>query len=278
MSDTAIYIVSGGNGASGELVVHTVLAQFPEAEVRIVTKAFVSDRAELERIFALAQRDGGTIVHTLVDEELRSVLFGIAEERGVNTVDLMGDLMAQMSEVLGQSPINSPGRYRQLHLEYFERVDAIDFALAHDDGMRISELGQADIVLIGPSRVGKTPLTMYLSVLGWKTANVPLIPDIAPPKQLFEIDRRRVIGLVMEPQNLLIYRTKRHRKLGLGRGGGAYTDPNQLFEEVEAVERLYKRSGFACVNMTEHPIESTASAVIDIIKARFGDAARRPPG
>lgn len=271
----ALFIVSGGNGASGEQVVHTVLAQFPRSRVDVETLAYVRERAEIEAVVDRAAACGGTIVHTLVDGELRSVLAGLSAARAVIAIDLMGPLLDRLAEVLGRPPLGRPGLYRELHLDYFERVEAIEFALAHDDGMRVEELHTADIVLVGASRVGKTPLSIYLSVQGWRTANVALVAGISPPEKLFQIDRRRVVGLCIEPQNLIVHRRKRQAELGMPKTGSAYTDPKRVFEEVEEIERVFKKGRFATIDVSEQPIESSAAQVIELIRRRFGQDARR---
>jgi [pyruvate, water dikinase]-phosphate phosphotransferase / [pyruvate, water dikinase] kinase len=275
MTLSTIYIVSGGNGASGELIVDTVLAQFPDSRVETVKRPFVREQRELEEIVTRAESEQAIIVHTLVHSGLRRALEGLGEAHDVPTVDLMGELIKKLSETLGVAPLGRPGRYRQLHLDYYARVEAIEFALRHDDGQHLAALDEAEIVITGPSRVGKTPLSIYLSVLGWKTANIPLVPEVPPPRQLFEIDRRRVLGLILEPQHLLAHRKRRQHELRMTRGAATYADPNKIFEEVEAVERIYKKAGFTSLNVTGQPIESTANQVIDIIRNRFGEAARK---
>jgi regulator of PEP synthase PpsR (kinase-PPPase family) len=112
-------------------------------------------------------------------------------------------------------------------------------------------------------------------VQGWRTANVALVAGIAPPEKLFEVDRRRVVGLCIEPQNLIIHRQKRQAELGMPRAGSAYTDPKRVFEEVEAIERVFKKGRFATIDVSNQPIESSAAQVIELIRRRFGQDARR---
>ena len=126
----------------------------------------------------------------------------------------MGSLLALLSERLGQEPIVHPGLYRRLRQAYFDRVSAIEYTLAHDDGLRSEGWVDADAVLVGPSRVGKTPLSMYLAVLGWKIANVPLVPEVEPPGALARLDRLRVFGLSIEPGQLVFYRKQRQGRMG----------------------------------------------------------------
>jgi regulator of PEP synthase PpsR (kinase-PPPase family) len=199
----------------------------------------------------------------------------MARQQQVAEVDLMGSLLSHLSERLGQEPVAHPGLYRRLRQAYFDRVAAIDYTLEHDDGLRPAGWSDADAVLVGPSRVGKTPLSMYLAVLGWKVANVPLVPEIEPPPELARLDRQRVFGLSMEPGQLLYYRSRRQGRMGAG-DLGAYTDATKIYQEIEAASTLYRRSGFTVLDVTDRPIETTADRVIDLITRRFGQNAHTP--
>jgi len=271
-----IYVLSGGTGASGEQLVRTVLAQFPDNEASVRIVAHVRQQEQIERAVTEAARTKGTMVHTLVDPELRQALIEEAKTQNVAEIDLMGSLLTHLSERLEQEPVVHPGLYRRLRQAYFDRVAAIEYTLAHDDGLQPEGWPGADAVLVGPSRVGKTPLSMYLAVLGWKIANVPLIPEINPPRRLYLLDRRRVFGLSMEPGQLLYYREQRQGRMGAG-GLGAYTDANKIHLEIEAARTLYQRSGFTTIDVTDRPIEATADQVIDRITRRFGAKAHHTP-
>ena len=269
-----IYIVSGSTGASGEQLVHTVLAQFPESRAPVIMVAHVRQMEQIEDVITRAAATGGTVVHTLVDARLRSALIHLAQERNVAAIDLMGDLLSRLSAVLGREPVGHPGLYRQLRQDYFERVATIEFAMAHDDGKNPLDWPLAEIVLVGVSRVGKTPLSMYLSVLGWKVANVPLVMELSPPPELFQLDRRRVIGLSIQPGQLLIHRRQRQRRLGAP-GPSAYTDPATIYEEIEAARQIFQRGGFSVIDVTDKPIETSADEIIELITQRLKAEARK---
>ncbi len=266
-----ILIISGGAGASGEQLVGTVLAQFPQSGVRLVTVPSVRTVEQIDDVVARAGQSGATLVHTLVDAGLRAHLIEQAGEQGVVEIDLMGALFGRLAQVLGQEPLGQPGLYRQLNRTYFDRVAAIEYTMANDDGKNANGLAQAEIVLCGVSRVGKTPLSMYLAVLGWKVANVPLVPGIDPPPELFHIERERAIGLTVEAGQLIAFRQQRQQRLGAGVGGGGdYTDPAKVYEELEDARRFCRRCGFTVLDTTDKPIETTADEIIRLITARFG--------
>ena len=263
-----IFIVSGGMGMSGEQLVRTALAQFEEAEVQLEIVPHVLELAEAELVVERAAQARGIIVHTLVDVEMRQQLIRLARKRNVVAIDVMGRVLSELTRLLKQEPLGQPGLYRQLRQAYFDRVEAIEFTVAHDDGQKRNEWDQAEIVLVGVSRVGKTPLSMYLSVQGWKVANVPLMPGVPPPPELFQLDPRRVVGLTIDPGQLVSHRQQRQQRLGVSRGS-AYTDPLKLYEEVEDMRKLYRRSGFAVVDITDKPIEESAGEVIAQVSRRL---------
>jgi regulator of PEP synthase PpsR (kinase-PPPase family) len=264
-----IYVVSGGVGASGEQLVHTALAQFPGNDVPVIVVGNVRETAQIDRVIAQAVDSGGTIAHTLVDASLRGYLVGRAQAAGVAAIDLMGPLLRRMAEVLGREPLGHPGLYRQLHRDYFDRVAAIEFTMAHDDGKKPEGWPSAEIVLVGVSRTGKTPLSLYLSVLGWKVANTPLIPNLPPPPELFQLDPRRVVGLTIEAGQLLLHRQQRQIRLGAP-GPSAYVDPNSIYEEIRNAKQVFRRGGFAVIDVTDKPIETCADEIIRLIQHQVG--------
>ena len=270
-----VFLVSGGMGYSGEQLVRTVLAQFPECEVPVITVPRVRHEEQIEEVVTRAASSGGTIVHTVVDAGLRRTVTQLAQERNVACIDLMGGLLSRLTEVLGQEPIGRAGLYRQLHHAYFERVAAIEFAMTHDDGKNPDGWSQAEIVLTGVSRVGKTPLSMYLSVLGWKVANIPLVYNVPPPAALFKLDRRRVIGLDIEAGQLVIHRRQRQSRLGAP-GPSAYTDPAAIYDELEAARRVFQRGRLTVVDVTDKPIETSADEAIERVTRQLRQEVRKP--
>jgi regulator of PEP synthase PpsR (kinase-PPPase family) len=207
------------------------------------------------------------VVHTLVDEELSVLMALRAREYGVAEIDLIGALLTQMTVRLEQAPAGKPGLYRQQREAYFKRVDAIAFTVAHDDGQRIDDLPLAEIVIVGPSRCGKTPLSVYLSVSGWKVANVPLVPGVEPPQALTQVDPARVVGLTIEPGQLVTHRQHRRSSLGIPEKA-PYVNPQNIYEEVAAARAFCRRHGFRLVNVTDKPIESSAEEVIALVTRR----------
>lgn len=268
VNGTRIFIVSGGTGTSGDQLVRTALAQFERAQVPITVVAQVRELAQVEQVVERAAALDALIAHTLVDLSLRHALIDLAKERHVAEVDLIGPVLASLQYRLQQQPLGQPGLYRKSREHDFKRIEAIEFAVSHDDGQRVHELGLAEIVLTGISRVGKTPLSVYLSTLGWKVANIPLIKDIDPPTELFEIDPRRVVGLMVEAGQLIAYRQRRQQYLGT-LPGAPYAQPEALAEELEYARSIFRRGGFTVVDMTDKPIEESAHDIIGVITRKL---------
>lgn len=268
MSKLKIFIISGGAGASGEQLVKTILAQFDNANVDVEIIPNFLKREQIPELVAKTRAANSVVVHTLVDAAMREHLTRAMEEHHIITIDLIGRLMQELTRLLQQDPLGEPGRYRELQESYFKRIAAMEFAVEHDDGKRAHELPLADVVLTGVSRVGKTPLSMFLSTVGWKVANVPLVQNVSPPEELFQIDRRRVIGLTVEAGQLVQYRKRRQHHLGAG-GRSEYVDPEAIYEELEFAKRIFRRGQFTRINMTDKPIEEAADDVSTIMRRRF---------
>jgi len=264
-----LLIASGSTGASAELLVNTALAQFPEGRVRVAIFPNLREREQIDELIARAQESNAAVIHTLVDGSLRTYLVEQAQRQGVVAIDLMGTLLTHLSEKLGQQPLGKPGLYRLLRKSYFDRVTAIEYTMAHDDGKDPANWHQADIVISGVSRSGKTPLSLYLSVLGWKVANVPVVLGLDLPDAFYRLDKQRVIGLTIEAGQLAVLRQQRQRHLGVP-ALSDYTSPQKVYEEVQYALDFFKRLGISIVDVTDKPIETSAEEVIRIISRRFG--------
>jgi regulator of PEP synthase PpsR (kinase-PPPase family) len=263
-----IYIVSGGKGLAGDAVVQSVLIQFPNNKVPVIIVPNVMDQEMIDVTITNALDNNGVIVHTMVDPVVRKMLVESCGKRGVNHIDLVGDLSDYLSDLLNIKPISKPGLYRLSHIAYFRRVEAIDFTLKVDDGQNPEKISQADIVLTGVSRTGKTPLSVYLAMFGWKVANVPLVPNIDPPEGLFQADPGRVFGLNISPLYLIAQRANRVKSLNLGEDND-YINKRKVAEELNYARRIFERGGFTEIQITNKPIESSANEILTILTGRY---------
>jgi hypothetical protein len=269
MAYPRVYVISGGMGESGDQLARTALAQFPDVDAPIEIVRMVHSRADVAGAVDQAARGGGFIIHTLVDPELRDYLIGLAADRQVPAFDSIGPVLDNIASLFHDRPLGVPGLYRKLHEDYFRRVEAIEFAVGHDDGQRFAELHLSDVVLIGPSRVGKTPLSMYLAMRGFKVANVPLVRGIDPPEELFEIERGRVVGLSIEPGRLQAFRRQRQANLGPS-APTSYSQSREVFEDLEYARSIFRKGRFGVVDVTDKPIEESANDVVALVTRSAG--------
>jgi regulator of PEP synthase PpsR (kinase-PPPase family) len=268
MNNPSIFVVSGGTGSSGSQTVQTALAQFDRVEVEVVVIPQVRTVDQVTETVRQARAMGALVVHTLVDPDLRTALIETCHREHIVAVDLMGQLLHQFAQHLDRAPLGEPGRYRHLRQDDLRRIEAIEFAVEHDDGKRAYELSKAEIVLIGLSRVGKTPVSVYLATLGWKVANVPLAREMRPPDELFEVDKRRIVGLQIDPGQLVRYRRERGKRLGFGERS-EYSAPSELVDEGEYATSIFRRGGFHVIDMTDKPIEEGADEVVAAVRRRL---------
>lgn len=269
-----IYIVSGGKGLAGNNMVQSLLIQYPDNKVPVIIVSDVSDEQKIEEVVLRAQKDNGLITHTMVNSELRKKLIALAQKHQVKQVDFMGELADYLDQELGIPSLKSPGLFREINQRYFDRIEAIEFTLNHDDGMSPERLHKAEIILCGVSRSGKTPLSVYLAMYGWKVANVPLVNGIRPPRELFEVDPQRVFGLHIGYQHLIAHRIKRLRSLPR-HDSSNYTDEAKVRNEIRNASFIFKKGGFTVVHVSNKPVESTANEILNIMNERFEYGGRR---
>jgi regulator of PEP synthase PpsR (kinase-PPPase family) len=268
MSIPHIYIVSGGKGLAGENVVKSLLVQFPDFKE---PTSIESDLHTEERALAVvlnAKNNHGIIVHTMVNKRIRTILTSLCEEHNVVNFDLMGHISDYLTDALGAEPVQVPGLFRKMNQDYFDRVAAIEFSLSTDDGMNVRKLSQADIILTGISRTGKTPLSIYLAMFGWKVANVSLVKDIPPPEELFNVDEKRVFGLTIDSTNLLAQRKRRVTQMG-NFNSNSYLKIDNINEELEMAEKIFRRGRFTVIDVTNKPVETSANEIVHLLQERF---------
>ncbi|ACZ39292.1 pyruvate, water dikinase regulatory protein [Sphaerobacter thermophilus] len=263
-----IYVVSDGGGATAEAVVDAVTVQFPGVDFTIERHPGVRTREQVLAVVQEAARNNGIIVHTIVITEIRRLLLRECRQRVIDHVDLTGPLLGQISQHVGMRPLLRPGVSRGLSDEYFRRIDAIQFTVQHDDGQGIDSLHEADIVLVGVSRSSKTPLSIYLSMRGWKVANIPIVLGVEPPAKLDQIDQTRIVALTIDKDELVRIRQHRVRSLGADEDGD-YADPEKVAEELAYCRRIVRRGyPWPTVDITGKSIEEAAKEVISLVESQ----------
>ena len=258
-----VFVVSDATGATGEMVLRAALTQFDTSGVVFERMAQVRTEAQVREVVRTVAQRQGLIVHTLVSARLREVMLTEGRKHLVPTIDLMGPLLTRLEGLLKISPLAQPGLFRQLDEDYYQRIEAINFTVKHDDGRRPHDLPQADIVLVGVSRTGKTPISIYLSSQGWQVANVPVVLGVEPPPQLFQLPRKRVVGLTIEPDRLTIIRQARLRRVARGMGI-SYADFNHVVQELEYSDLIFRQGRWPVIDVTGKSIEEAAAEVISL--------------
>lgn len=259
-----IFAVSDATGITAERVLRAALTQFDASQVSITRYGGVRTAAQVREIVAEAAQARGFVVHTFVTEELRLVILQEGRSRNVTTMDLMGPLLARLSELLAAPPRAEPGLFSLFDPGYMQRIEAIDFTVRHDDGNAIHDLPRAEIVLVGVSRTSKTPLSIFLAYRGWKVANVPIILGVDPPPGLFRLPRRRVAGLVVRPERLAELRKVRAARMGAPPAG--YADLDYVRKEVAYAYQVFEnRRDWPLVDVTTKSLEEAAAEIVALL-------------
>ncbi len=259
-----IYLVSDGTCRTCEQVVRAVLVQFERTAVRLVRKPNVRRRDTVERLIRNAARDRAIVFYTLVAPTAREAIQQAAARHMVPVVDLLGPVLGSLYDLFKREPRAQPGVLYQSNKEHFDRIDAVEFTLNHDDGRREHELDQADVVLVGVSRACKSTTCFYLAYSGIRAANVPLFADHAPPEALRKLDKRRVIGLSVNPYRLQSVREARLRDWNMDLND-EYADKRQIARELRAAHEQMLEHGWRWIDVSYKAIEEIAREVVQVL-------------
>ncbi len=273
--EPVVYVVSDSVGETAEVVVRAAASQYNSGSVKIERIPYVDDSDAIDEVMERAKRTSSCIiVYTIIVPQLRQYLDERARELGIITVDIMGPTMQALSSVFDQAPKLEPGLVHKLDEDYFRKIEAIEFAVKYDDGRDSRGLLRADVVLIGVSRVSKTPVSMYLAHRRFKVANVPLIPEVPLPEELFRLDPSRLVGLTVRADKLHEIRTERLKAMGLSAGSN-YAELERIREELSYAQRIFRELGCPVLDVSNSAVEETASRVMDILKRGEHDGNRR---
>ncbi|MET3574742.1 pyruvate, water dikinase regulatory protein [Bhargavaea ullalensis] len=269
MNHLNIYIVSDSLGETGDLVAKAAISQFRQNFESTAVRRIphVESVEQLREVTVIAADQGAIILYTLVKEEMRAFLRTECGRRDIPAVDLLGPVIQEISNKLGESPSEEPGRVRLLDEDYFKKIEAIEFAVKYDDGRDPRGLLLADIVLIGVSRTSKTPLSQYLAHKRLKVANVPLVPEVEPPEELFSVNPDICFGLVITPEKLNTIRKERLKALGL-KDDANYARIERIKKEIDHFYRVADRIGCHVIDVTNRAVEETANVILGIRQNR----------
>lgn len=266
----SIYVVSDSTGETGAKVVQAALLQFRHEQVSLRIFSNLRDQAQITEMVDRAAGEAALLVYTLVKVEHRNTLQDRSAEFGVEAVDLMGPLMARIGHWLGEAPLSTPGLLHRMDEEYFRRIEAVEFAVKNDDGAQPRNFRLADIVVVGVSRTSKTPVCSNIAQKGYKVANLPLVMGVKPPKEIDEVDPRRVFCLTIAPHVLIEIRKARLKAMGVEEGSD-YADIRKINEELSWAREVFREHPeWTLIDVTRKAIEETASEILGYYSARFG--------
>jgi len=264
-----LHLVSDATGDTLLAVAKAALVQFEDAEAVQHRWVMVRSPAHLKRVMEGVEANPGIVMFTLVDQSLRETLQEECRRIRIPCVPVLDTPIAALATFLGAKSRGEPGRQHLMDGEYFARIEAMQYSLAHDDGQALHDLDQADVVLVGVSRTSKTPTCIYLANRGLKVANVPIVPGIPLPAELEKLRETLVVGLIASPERLV--QIRRNRLLSLKQDDETdYVDLEAVREEVTAARRTMTRNGWPVIDVTRRSIEETASAILTIHARRTG--------
>ena len=268
-----LHLLSDSTGETLENIAKAALAQYDDVETVRHFWPMVRTEAHLDRILQEIAHNPGLVIYTLVNSATRRVLEQRCHALGLPTVAPLDPVTDALSGMLGQTAKARPGRQHVLDAEYFARVEAIQFTIAHDDGVAAEDWEEADIVLAGVSRSSKTPTAIYLANRGYKAANIPIVVESPPPPALFGLRHPLVVGLTTSADRLIAIR--RNRLLSLNqRPETPYVDQDAVAREIAYARRMFADHGWPVIDVTRRSIEETAAAIIALCnERRFGPAA-----
>ena len=266
-----LHLVSDSTGDTVHAVARACLVQFEEAEPVEHSWMMVRTDAQLDRVLAGVEAHPGLVLYTIVDDELRRSLVEGCRKQQIVAISVLDPVIAAMAAFLGMKARGLPGQQHLLDAGYFQRIDAMTYALAHDDGQSARGLDDADVILVGVSRTSKTPTSLYLANRGLKVANVPFVPDVALPEELARAARPLIVGLTNDPERLVALRRNRLTMLQAGDSPTAYTDLDRVREEVQRARRFFTEKQWPVIDITRRSIEETAAVVVQLLARRRGE-------
>lgn len=258
-----IYAVSDSIGETAELVAKATASQFAN-DVEVIRVSYLKTREEIsEFVEKIEDKENAIIISTIVLVDVREFLVERCTDTGINIINILGPSINLVSRMLNRLPENKPGAIWDMDEEYNKRIEAMEFAMRYDDSRDHSGIKHADVVLIGLSRTSKTPLCMYLANKGIKALNVPLMPEIGVPEELNQIDKKKVIGLTIDPMHLIDIRKHRLDKFTRLSAGVQYANEERILTEFEFADKVMRRVGCKVIDVTTRAIEDTALIIME---------------
>lgn len=266
-----IYIISDGTGETAATMIRAALVQYNDREVQLIRCKNIRSEAQVEPLIDECFERKGILVYTVVSSQLRIKIRELASSKGILCIDLLGPVLQTLDTYFGVATNSQQaGILRAVDEQYYKRIEAIEYTVKHDDGKTFADLAKADIILVGISRTSKTPLSIFLSHKGWKVANIPLVLNNSLPPELFQVDQRKIVGLIIDIESLQRIRKNRLEKFGQD-PGGEYASLSHIMKEIDYAHEIFKQNKkWPVFNVTERALEETATEITRIVAARLG--------
>lgn len=262
------HLISDSTGETVSSVARAAFAQFDNINAREHLWSLVRTRTQLDRVLATIKTQPGPVMYTLVDAELRDKLKAECLKLELPCIPVLAPVIRELSGYLQQETAALPGKQHAMNEQYFSRVEAINFTLAHDDGQSTWDVNEADIVVVGCSRTSKSPTCVYLAYRGFKTANVPYIPKTQVPQALLQATKPVIVGLTINPERLVEIRKSRLQLLNQEETGN-YIDMEQVIEEINEAKKFFRQQKWPVIDVTRRSVEETAATVIQYFHQRY---------
>jgi regulator of PEP synthase PpsR (kinase-PPPase family) len=266
MSNTyQIYLISDSTGETLDRIFLALKAQFQNIEYKVHSYSFTRTENQILKILEDAERSQNSVIlYTIVDNNLAKYLANVSDEKQIPCFGVLGNLILNFSKILNQKASHEPSGQHVLNEEYYERIEAIQFTMNHDDGNLVNDIEKSDIILVGVSRTSKTPTSIYLANKGFKTSNIPLVNENSLPKKLRENPQLTcVVGLNTEPERLVDLRKNRMNSLKETENI-KYTDIENIKKEIEDAKKTFRKYKWPSIDVTRKSVEETAASIIKI--------------
>ncbi|MEE4235320.1 MAG: pyruvate, water dikinase regulatory protein [Anderseniella sp.] len=262
-----MHLVSDATGETLNTVARAATAYYAGYQPIEHIYTLVRTSKQLDRVISEVEKQPGIVLFTIADDALKLEIERRCDAMGTPCISILDPVIASLATYLNAKSKPHIGGQHVLNAEYFKRIDALNYTMAHDDGQQVADLNAADVVLLGISRSSKTPTSIYLANRGIKTANIPLVPGIQPPPVLFKLSNPLVVGLVASAER--ISQIRRHRLLTLNEGRDtSYTDRNAITQEILDMRKLCTANSWPVVDVTRRSIEETAAAIMNLLAQR----------
>ena len=265
-----IHLVSDSTGETLSTIAKAVLVQYKNLDFQQHMHSLVRNKRQIESVYEEIKEKPGVVLCTLYDFELKKTLQTLCDELSIPLIDPLDSIHKSLTSVYGIKGSPIIGGQHQLNTEYFERIDAMNYTLAHDDGVISGDLNAADVILVGVSRTSKTPTSIYLANRGIKTANIPFVNNIPLPHELTVVKYPLIVGLVATPERIIQIRKNRLMALN-AKDDSNYVDKRLVSEEIVKAKKLFESSNWPVIDVTRKSIEETAAEVMLLLRARISE-------